>query len=267
MGGPSVPTAHAPNYIPQSDQAAYQNQKLQSDQATSGNTLATNVINNPYSGSVIPGAEATGSYLTGTLAPQLQGASTSLSNAANASLPMSQQLLNYAFDPNNALYARTAQQVSDAQQAANSAAGIANTPYGAGIAGQTATNFNIDWQNNQLQRAISGLAGYDTNLGAVGGAQTTAANLGRGGAEAQLIGSGLPYSTYNAMQGAGLAALGQASNLAGSAEQSSLGYLDYSVQEYQNQLRQQQQVAKQWQDMWSGISSDVGTLIGAAAGA
>jgi hypothetical protein len=83
-----------------------------------------------------------------------------LENAANS-------ILNLGLDPQQALYSRTAQQVTDAQQAANAAAGIGSSPYGAGVAGQTAANFNIDWQNNLLGRQAT--AG-----------QTAAGELGQG---------------------------------------------------------------------------------------
>src|SRR5579862_5466319 len=151
MGGPSPPQAYQPTGTGYADTSTQQNLGLQSGQASTGNALAGNVVNNPYSMNVIPGAQKAGAYLTGTLALQLQGASSALSGAASAGLPAGQSVLQTGFDPQNALYARTAQQVGDAQQAALAQSGVANTPYGAGVAGQTASNFNIDWQNNQLR--------------------------------------------------------------------------------------------------------------------
>lgn len=260
MGGPSVPPAYQPTGTASQDAAVQAAQGLQAGQATTGNTLAQNVVNNPYAASVIPGAQKAGNYLTGTLAPQLQGASTGLSNSANLANTYGLNVINTAMDPQNALYARTAQQVADAQQAANAAAGVANTPYGAGVAGQTAANFNIDWQNAQLQRQLSGLSGYDTNLGAVGNAQAQAGNLGRGAAESEVLGSGLPYSTHNAMQGSGLEALGLASGLAGSAAGTGQNYLNYTNSAYQNQLAQYNANEKQWSDMWGGIGQGIGLL-------
>lgn len=258
MGGPSVPNAYQPTGTASQDASVQANQGLQSGAAQTGYGLANNVVNNPYSGTVIPGAQQAGRYLTGTLAPQLQGASTALSGAAGAALPAGQSVLNTAFDPQNALYARTAQQVADAQQAALAQSGVANTPYGAGVAGQNAANFNIDWQNNQLQRQLSGLSGYDTNLSAVGGAQTTAGNLGSAGAGAETLGSSLPYTAFNQMQGAGLGALGQASELAGSAAATGQNYLNYTNDAYKNQLAQYQAQQAQQNAMWSGIGSILG---------
>ena len=105
--------------------------------------------------------------------------------------PLIAQLITAGFDPQKALYSRTLQQVQDQAQAANAAAGVATTPYGAGLTGQATENFNIDWQNQQLAReaqaaqAASGVGsaamgalqtGWDTMLNA----RMTDANIGMG---------------------------------------------------------------------------------------
>lgn len=120
------------------------------------------------------GAQGAGNYLTNTLAPQLQGGATAL--------------YNQAVDPQQALYNRTQQQLMDQQNAINSRAGIASTPYGAGVAGQTAENFNIDWQNQQLQRLATGLQ--------------AASGIGNAGATAQQTGGALPWQTTLGMANA-----------------------------------------------------------------
>jgi len=255
MGGPSVPPSYKPANTGFADTSTTQNLGLQNQAATTGSNLANNVVNNPYAANVIPGAQQAGQYLTGTLAPQLQSDSSALSGAAGAAIPAGSSLLQTGFDPQNALYARTAQQVTDAQNAALARSGVANTPYGAGVAGQTAANFNIDWQNNQLNRQLQALSGYDSNLGAVGQAQGRAGELGLAGAGAETTGSALPYNTYNQMQGAGLGALGEASGLAGNAARTGQGYLNYDNAAYQNQLGQYNAENQGWQDMWSGLGS------------
>lgn len=59
-----------------------------------------------------------------------------------------------AFDPQGALYDRTLQRVTDQERAGQSARGLAMSPYGAGLEGQTLSNFNIDWENSMLARQL-----------------------------------------------------------------------------------------------------------------
>ncbi|KVF31756.1 hypothetical protein WJ08_13790 [Burkholderia vietnamiensis] len=67
---------------------------------------------------------------------------------------------NTAMDPQSALYNRTRQQVTDQSNAVNSMYGLGTSAAGAGLTNQALSNFNIDWQNNQLQRQLQGLQGY-----------------------------------------------------------------------------------------------------------
>jgi hypothetical protein len=112
-----------------------------------------------------------------------------------ALLPYSQNLMQTGFDPQGALYARTLQQVQDQTRAGNEAAGVATTPYGAGIEAQGVNNFNIDWQNQQLQRELQAAQGAGGLLHAGAGGITTGLGLS-GSAPGQLTASALlPYST------------------------------------------------------------------------
>jgi hypothetical protein len=79
-----------------------------------------------------------------------------------------QGVLNTAMDPQNALYQRTAQQVQDQTRAAESARGIAMTPYGAGLESQAMSDFNINWQNAQLARQLQGMQAASQGYGAAG---------------------------------------------------------------------------------------------------
>jgi hypothetical protein len=72
---------------------------------------------------------------------------------------------NQARDPQQALYDRTAGQVQDQTRAAQSARGLAMSPYAAGGEADTMGNFNINWQNNLLQRQIAGLGGLSEASG------------------------------------------------------------------------------------------------------
>ncbi|WP_106306433.1 hypothetical protein [Paraburkholderia sp. BL18I3N2] len=129
-------------------------------------------------------------------------AGTALTGLGNLDLATQQSLLgagqqvyNMGLDPQNALYARTAQQLQDQTGATNSMYGLGSSAAGAGVANQAMSNFNIDWQNNQLSRAAQGLSAYT-------GAANTAGNYGQAGATAltqapgyTLMGGQVPYQT------------------------------------------------------------------------
>jgi hypothetical protein len=78
------------------------------------------------------------------------------------------QVLQLSMDPQNALYNRTAQQLTDQTRAAEYARGIQTSPLGASIEANALGNFNIDWQNQQLARQAQGLSSAQ---GAYGSAQ------------------------------------------------------------------------------------------------
>jgi hypothetical protein len=87
---------------------------------------------------------------------------------AEAGAPMLEaagtQLYNTAFDPQSALFRRTQQQVMDQSNVANAAAGVGNTPYGASVTSNALGTFDTNWQNQQLQRELSGGAGASNLL-------------------------------------------------------------------------------------------------------
>lgn len=133
-------------------------------------------------------------------------------------VPYAQQIMQTGFDPQNALHDRTQQQLQDQVRVGQSVRGIATTPYGAGMENQAMSNFDIDWQNNQLNRQTqAGQAGgnlintgasiYGTGTGM--GMQGTqgGANLATGGLQ-----TGANTAFAGLQGGAGL--LGQSPNLA-----------------------------------------------------
>lgn len=81
-------------------------------------------------------------------------------------------VFNMSLDPQHALYNRTVQQLQDQTGVTNSMYGLGSSAAGAGVANQALSNFNIDWQNNQLSRAVQG-------LGAYAGAGNAALNYGQ----------------------------------------------------------------------------------------
>ncbi|AIO76437.1 hypothetical protein [Burkholderia multivorans] len=106
-----------------------------------------------------------------------------------------QNVFQMGMDPQNALYDRTLNNVQQQVNANNSMYGLGSSAAGAGVANQALSNFNIDWQNNQLSRALQGLQGY-------AGAANTAGSYGQAGANAltlapqyTLAGGSTPYNT------------------------------------------------------------------------
>lgn len=119
--------------------------------------------------------------------------SSLLSGAAPGALSAGQSVLNMGTDPQQALYGQQLQQTNDLANVTNAQYGLTGQQ-AAGNVNQADTNFNIDWQNNELQRALSSLSGADTNLTAVGNAATTAQNTGAAGAASLLTGGATPYT-------------------------------------------------------------------------
>jgi hypothetical protein len=99
-------------------------------------------------------------------------------------------VMNTAFDPQQALYDRTAQRLQDQIRVGQAARGTTMSPYGAGGEAQGMSNFNIDWQNQQLNRQTQG-------LGAAGTAGTQAGNVGQMGVGQTQQAGQLPYGAYD----------------------------------------------------------------------
>ena len=172
------------------------------------NTAVSNVQNNPFAGQAQTYANTAGAYGTGTLAPAEQGAAASLFGLGQQAAPYASQILQTGFDPQNALYNQTQNQISQQLNAQNAMSGLGGTPYGAAVAGQGLTNFNIDWQNQQLQRQATALQGYQSGVGAIGSAYSGAAGLGTQGASTLNTYGSLPYNTYLGQQTNDINAIG-----------------------------------------------------------
>lgn len=225
--------------------------------------LTQQFISNPYAGQAQTGANAAGAYGTGTVVPQQQQGAATLNSAGQASAGYIPQALAAGFDPQNALYNQKFQQQSDQQNAINAQNGIAGTPYGAGVAGQTAQNFNLDWLNQALGRQTTA-ANTAATLGSNASTGITgASNLGQQAIQTQASSAGLPASTYGQNLAQDIAALsGQntavsgASGVTDQALQNILSYLGYGTQAGTA-------AAKAQADEFAGI----GNLVGSAAGA
>jgi hypothetical protein len=160
-----------------------------------GQQTTSNLYNNPYAMNYQQGAN-TASGLGQNAALGAYGAGFNLLNAGQGLLPSAQQILQTGFDPQQALYNRTLQQVQDQSNVQNAMSGLSTSPYGAGIANQTLANFNIDWQNQQLNRQAQAAAAAGGLVGAGAGAINTGAGIANTAPGQYLQASGLPYGTY-----------------------------------------------------------------------
>lgn len=107
------------------------------------------------------------------------GAGANLTNQGQQLLPFAQQTMQTAFDPQQALYKQLFQQQQDQGNVARSQAGVADTPYGAGLAQQGNQNFDINWQNQQLGRQAQGAQTAGSLFGTAGNAATAGTAIGQ----------------------------------------------------------------------------------------
>src|SRR5262252_6186875 len=95
---------------------------------------------NPFAGSAISNAANTGAVGMGVGANML-GAGNMITGAGANLLPYSTNLLQSGFDPQQALYGRTLQQLQDQTRSGLEARGIDSSPYGAGVEADQLRNF------------------------------------------------------------------------------------------------------------------------------
>lgn len=109
-------------------------------------------------------------------------------NAGQSLIPYSSQIMASGFDPQQAMYNQQLQMTTDQANAVNAGAGVATTPYGAGVTDQAINNFNMSWENQQLARQAqaAGAAGGLVQAGT--GAMNTGANIY--GTGAGIVGQG-----------------------------------------------------------------------------
>lgn len=172
-------------------------------------TQVGNLLNNPY-GNEAQLTSNTVAQLGAGIANQGLFQGGQLNNLGVGVEPYASQILQTGFDPQNALYNRTQQQLTDQTNAQNAMSGLSGSPYGAGVANQANSNFNIDWQNQQLQRQATALQGYSGAVNTAGQAFS-----GSQGLESQALNTlqttgQLPYQTYLGQGQNNLAALNSA---------------------------------------------------------
>jgi hypothetical protein len=170
-----------------------------------------------------------GIYNTGTglvnTGQQITGQGQQVFGEANSIFPYAQQTFQTALDPQSQLYNWLQNQNMQQTQAENAMSGVGTTPYGADVANQSNMLFNINWQNQQLQRQIEGLqagaGAIQTGAGiqqAGTGIEATGAGVTQAGTGVQQAGLGLetqapsfisgtsaiPYATRSGITGTSL---------------------------------------------------------------
>ena len=150
-----------------------------------------------------------------------------LSGNALQMAPYESAALQTGFDPQNALYNSTAQQLTDQTRAAEAAAGVAGTPYGAGTEAQTMSKFNLDWLNQEQQRQ-SAAASTASQL------QSTMDQGVAGGQQLAQAGPSFQSSILSTL-------LGDTTQAANPQQVAASDYLSYMGQQQQAQLASSQQ--------------------------
>jgi hypothetical protein len=105
---------------------------------------------NPMYGQMV-NSVADNPFYAGTMAGAQQGAGMGAAGAQSM-YGMGQGLMMSGFDPQSALFNRGQQRTMDRANAVNAMSGVGTSPYGAGTANTALTNFDLDWQNQQLAR-------------------------------------------------------------------------------------------------------------------
>ena len=177
-----------------------------------------NLYNNPYAGGLQAGAGTAGNMGMAAALGQY-GLGQDISQAGLGLYGPAGQVLNTAFDPQQALYNRTLQQLQDQMRTGQAARGINMTPYGAGLENQGLSNFNIDWQNQQLQRQLQGLSGAGSAIGQGSQVAGYGAGLTAQAPGQYLSAAGMPYGTYQGIGQDQLSALGAMGNIYNTAYQ------------------------------------------------
>jgi hypothetical protein len=218
-----------------------------------GQQTFQNLYNNPFAGQFQQGSQtAMGLGQQGALGAY---------GAGGGLLGAGAQLLRTGFDPQSQLYNYLQNQNLQQTQAIETGAGLATTPYGAGVEALSNQQFNMNWQNQQLQRQLAALQG-------AGGAYGQGAGL-QGGAAAQYQqASGLPYGTYAGIgAGQNQAISSMLGNLSGGINIANLPNQDYlsyvqtgnQAQANQNQLYGDQLKA---QNQQFGQQMALGSMLG-----
>jgi hypothetical protein len=207
------------------------------------NNYAT-ASNNPFAAAFQTGAGTAGNAYTNA-GNSAYGAGTSVMNSASPLQGYASQIMQMGLDPQNALYNQQLQGATDTANATNAQYGLTG-PWAAGNTNQATQNFNNNWQNQQLSRAIQALGAGSGADQAAGALDTMGNTLQSTGAADLYQGAGLPYNTAQGIsnnQNVNLndliTNLGGINNIDSSTMSSLLQYLSnasgYGIQQNQGQ--------------------------------
>jgi hypothetical protein len=211
---------------------------------------AGNIVNNPFQGQAIAGAQQASAIGGAGANADAQGAGV-LGTAAG-------DVLNTAFDPQNALFNRTQQQALDQSSVANSMAGIGSTPYGASVTGTNLGNFDVNWQAKQLANQQGGLGAAQAGFGEAGNLYNAGTNLATQAGAA-------PYNAYNQIQSNDIAALTN-QNTVGNTAYNEPNQLMSSLMQYLGVGQNAALAANTVQNTQFGQSSQIGQGIAGLLG-
>jgi hypothetical protein len=194
------------------------NQQTYNTAQSGFNQTYQNTLNNPYYAQGQQQINASG-------AQQYAQGGTDIANA-NTLNSMAPSIVASGFDPTSALYNNQLKSAQDASSIASSQAGVAGSPFAAGMQGDATTNFNLNWQASQAAKQQQAIAALSSLYG-------NSANLASTGASQQMQGAAAPAQAYNANQNSIMQALSQLVNGTNAAG----GALNQDVSQYGNYLQ------------------------------
>lgn len=174
-------------------------------------------LNNPYVNQQQGAANDVYNYGLGTAVPAAQQGAASLYGLSALGSSYAPQALANGFDPQSALYNQQYQRNLDQTNAINSMNGVSGTPYGAGLATQSAQNFNTDWQNQQLGRQNTAANTYGALSGTAGAGYTGSLGLATTGMGIAQTAGSAPYQAYAGQVGNNLGSLSTLGSIYGSS--------------------------------------------------
>lgn len=230
------------------------------------------LLNNPYAAGAQQSANDIAAMGVPIANASFAGASN-LQGMGNTLVPYASQILQTGFDPQNALYNRTQQQITDQANAQNAMSGLSGSPYGAGVANQASQNFNIDWQNQQESRQAQALSAYGGAISSTGAAYSGAQGLADQGLNTLQTTGQLPYQTYQGQGQNNIAALNSLAAGYTAAQQPTENlinnynsYLQLGQSATGQALQGQQQGFNQGQTVGSNIGQGLSGLTSSAGG-
>lgn len=215
-GGGGSGSYYVPTGLNSADQSWQQllQQQLQAQQGIAGTAAQSG-----YGGNYQNNANLAASQYY-NLPAQLQAQAQQAYGTQQSLLSAGQNVYNLGLDPQNALYNRSVQQLQDQTGATNSMYGLGSSAAGAGVANQALGNFNIDWQNQQLQRAAQGLSAYQGAAQQAGQYGQYGTALSEAAPGYYLTAGQIPYQTGMTLAGAPLSS-------AQSIQSNIIPYLNY----------------------------------------